>query len=163
MSSLYELIMDFKEISDIDFEDDISKEQIEDIKEIIKTEIETKGTNIIALIKNIEGDITSIKSEIDRLTNLRRIKENKIKSIKNYTLECLKELDLKKVETTLGNISIRNNVPSVIVADPQLIHKKFKTETVIVDVDKKALKEAIKNGETVHGAYLQSSQSLMIK
>ena len=58
MSSLYELVADFKELEKLNFEEKLENEQIEKVKEIIKGEIETKGTNIIALIRNIETDVT---------------------------------------------------------------------------------------------------------
>ena len=109
MSSLYELTIDFKKLSEMEF-DENSTEQVEEIKEIIKGEIETKGTNIIAVIRNLETDIEGIKKEIERLNKLKKTKENKIKNLKNYTIECLNELELKKVETTLGNISVRKKI-----------------------------------------------------
>lgn len=163
MSSLYELVADFKELEKLNFEEELGNEQIEKVKEIIKGEIETKGTNIIALIRNIETDVTSIKSEIERLNKLKKAKENKIKSIKKYTMDCLQELDTKKVETTLGNISIRNNAPSVIIEDERMIDERFLDEVTTYTINKTCIKEALKNGEFVAGAYLESTKSLQIK
>ncbi len=163
MSSLYELVIDFKELENLDFGEELQQEQVEKIKDIIKSEIETKGTNIIALIRNIETDITSIKSEIDRLNKLKKAKENKIKSIKKYTIECLQEIDIKKVETTLGNISIRNNTPSVVIEDEEMIDERFLNEITSYTINKTAIKEAIKNGECVFGAHLENTKSLQIK
>lgn len=162
MSSLYELVMDFKELSEIDF-DAVDQEKIEEIKEIIKAEIENKGTNIIALIRNIESDVKAINDEINRLAMLKIAKNNKIDNLKKYTKMCLSELGMKKVETTLGNITIRNNAPSLVIEDERLVNEKFKVETTTVKVDKKAIKEAIANGENVLGVRLESSNSLLIK
>ena len=39
---------------------------------------------------------------------------------------CLSELGMKKVETTLGNITIRNNAPSLVIEDERLVNEKFK-------------------------------------
>ena len=76
---------------------------------------------------------------------------------------CLTELGMKKVETTLGNISVRNNAPSLVVEDENLLNEKFKTEVTAVKIDKKAIKEALKNGEEVIGVRLENSNSLIIK
>lgn len=162
MSSLYELVTDFKELSELDF-DDIDIEKAEEIKEVIKAEIETKGTNIISLIRNIEGDVLVIEKEIERLSKLKKSKENKIKSIKNYTLDCLQELEMKKVETCLGNISIRNNTPSVVIEDENLLQDRFKEKIETYKVDKNAIKKAINNGEQIIGAHLEVNKSLQIK
>ena len=67
MSSLYELVMDFKELSEIDFTEDLEQEKVEEIKDIIKAEIETKGTNIIALIKNIVQRMSYINQHSSHL------------------------------------------------------------------------------------------------
>ena len=69
MASLYELTSDLKELQEIDF-CEAEAEQIEQIKDIIKTQIETKGTGIIAVIRNEESDIDSIKAEIKRLQEI---------------------------------------------------------------------------------------------
>ena len=163
MSSLYELIADFKELENLDFEEQLDNEQLEKVKEIIKAEIETKGTNIICLIKNTESDINSIKTEIDRLNKLKKSKENRIKSIKKYTMECLQEINMKKVETTLGNISIRNNAPNVVIEDEKMIDERFLNEITTYTINKTLIKEALKNGEYIIGAHLENSKSLQIK
>ena len=162
MSSLYELTIDFKKLSEMEF-DENSTEQVEEIKEIIKGEIETKGTNIIAVIRNLETDIEGIKKEIERLNKLKKTKENKIKNLKNYTIECLNELELKKVETTLGNISVRKNRCSVVIDDENSIDKKFIKEVISHTVNKEELRKALETGQDVKGAYLKSTESLIIK
>lgn len=162
MSSLYELVSDFKELTDLDIEEE-DQEQVERIKSVIRSEIENKGTNIIGFIRNMESDVTSIKAEIDRLNKLKKAKENKIKRIKNYTIECLNEADMKKVETSLGNISIRNNAPSVVIEDENMIDERFIDEIITHSINKTLIKEAIKNGEYIIGAKLESNKSLQIK
>ena len=106
MANLYELTSDLREISEIE---DIDTEQVEQIKAVIKAEIDKKSSGIVALVRNLEGDVDTIKAEIDRLNNLKKVKENRINNIKNYTKECLEEAGIKKVSTSLGNISIRNS------------------------------------------------------
>ena len=82
--NLYKLTTDLKELQEIDFTQ-AEEEQIEEVKGIIKTQIESKSAGIIAVIRNEESDIDAIKVEIKRLQELKKSKENKIENLKKYT------------------------------------------------------------------------------
>ncbi|EGT3851814.1 hypothetical protein ERM54_19820, partial [Clostridioides difficile] len=68
MSTLYELTTDLLEIEEglTEITGNEAK-KLEEIKEIIKQEIQNKNTRIISVIINIDSDINSIDSEIKRL------------------------------------------------------------------------------------------------
>lgn len=75
MSTLYELTTDLLEIEEGLTETTGNEaEKLEEIKEIIKKEIQNKNTRIISVIINIDSDINSIDSEIKRLQELKRVK-----------------------------------------------------------------------------------------
>ena len=160
--NLYELTTDLKELQEIDFTQ-AEEEQIEEVKGIIKTQIESKSAGIIAVIRNEESDIDAIKVEIKRLQELKKSKENKIENLKKYTKECLEDADIKKVSTSLGNMTVRKNPASVDVLDESLIPSEYKKEVVEVKVDKKAILADLKEGVVIEGASLKNSTSLMIK
>lgn len=162
MASLYELTSDLRELQDIDFTE-AEESQIEQIKDIIKAQIDNKGTGIIAVIRNEESDIEGIKAEIKRLQDLKKSKENRIENLKKYTKECLEDANIKKVSTSLGNMTVRKNPPAVDVIDESLIPSEYKREIVEVKVDKKAILADLKEGVVVEGAALKTSTSLMIK
>ncbi|MCX4250538.1 siphovirus Gp157 family protein, partial [Clostridioides difficile] len=68
MSTLYELATDLLEIEEGLTETTRNEaEKLEEIKEIIKQEIQNKNTRIVSVILNIDSDINSIDSEIKRL------------------------------------------------------------------------------------------------
>ena len=162
MASLYELTSDLKELQEIDFLE-AEAEQIETVKDIIKAQIDSKGTGIIAVIRNEESDIESIKAEIKRLQDLKKNKENRIENLKKYTKECLEDANIKKVSTSLGNMTVRKNPPAVDVLDESLIPNEYKKEVVEIKLDKKAILADLKEGVVVEGAVLKNSTSLMIK
>ena len=162
MASLYELTSDLKELQEIDFTE-AEELQINQIKDIIKTQIETKGTGIIAVIRNEESDIEGIKTEIKRLQDLKKSKENRIENLKKYTKECLEDANIKKVSTSLGNMTVRKNPASVEIIDESLISDDYKRAITEIEVDKKAILADLKEGVVVEGAALKTSTSLMIK
>lgn len=133
MASLYELTSDLRELQDIDFTE-AQEEQINQIKDIIKAQIDSKGTGIIAVIRNEESDIEALKAEIKRLQDLKKSKENRIENLKKYTKECLEDANIKKVSTSLGNMTVRKNPASVEIIDESLISYDYKR--VITEITK---------------------------
>ena len=162
MASLYELTSDLRELQDIDFTE-AQEEQINQINDIIKAQIDSKGTGIIAVIRNEESDIEGIKAEIKRLQDLKKSKENRIENLKKYTKECLEDANIKKVSTSLGNMTVRKNPASVEIIDESLISDDYKRVITEIKVDKKAILADLKEGVVVEGAALKNSTSLMIK
>ena len=163
MGTLYELATDLKNLEEVDFEEIKDQEQAQEIKEIIKYEIENKSSNMISLIRNISSDINAIDSEIERLLKLKKIKENKVDNIKKYIKICLEESGIKSVDTPLGSMKIRNNAPKLIVDDIHKIEPRFVIVETTLKADKKAIKESINNGEIIEGCHLERSTSLTIK
>lgn len=162
VNSLYELTSDLKELQEIDFMD-AEADEIEEIKAIIKEQIATKGTGIILVVRNLESDVEAIKAEIKRLQDLKKSKENKIENLKKYTKECLEEADIKKVSTSLGNISIRKLPGSVEVLEENSIPQEYKKEVITVTIDKKAILAELKEGVVIPGVTLKTGTSLTIK
>ncbi|MCC3668642.1 siphovirus Gp157 family protein [Terrisporobacter mayombei] len=162
MNSLYELISDLKELQEIDFME-AKANQIEEIKAIIEEQIKTKGTGIILIVRNLESDIEVIKAEIKRLQDLKKSKENKVENLKKYTKECLEEADIKKISTSLGNISLRKLPGSVEVLEEDSILKEYKKEVITITIDKKAILADLKEGIVINGVTLKTGTSLSIK
>lgn len=162
MNSLYELTSDLKELQEIDFME-AEAEQIEEIKAIIEEQIKTKGTGIILVVRNLESDIEVIKAEIKRLQDLKKSKENKVENLKKYTKECLEEADIKKISTSLGNISLRKLPGSVEVLEEDSIPVEYKKEVTTVMIDKKAILAELKEGVVIPGVTLKTGTSLTIK
>ena len=160
--NLYELTSDLKELQDIDFTE-ADTEQLEAVKTAIKEQIANKGAGIIAVVRNLEADTEAIKVEIKRLQDLKKSKENKIENLKKYTKECLEEAEIKKVSTTLGNISIRKLPGSVEVLEEDSIPAEYKKEVTTITIDKKSILADLKEGVVVPGVTLKTGTSLTIK
>ncbi|MBH7474049.1 siphovirus Gp157 family protein, partial [Clostridioides difficile] len=142
MSTLYELTTDLLEIEEGLTEITGNEaEKLEEIKEIIKQEIQNKNTRIVSVILNIDSDINSIDSEIKRLQELKRVKKNTLDRLKSNIKDCMELLGTKKVETILGNISIRKSAGSLVIEDEEKIPAIYKTVEQVVKVDKNIIKD----------------------
>ncbi|WP_114212712.1 siphovirus Gp157 family protein, partial [Clostridioides difficile] len=142
MSTLYELTTDLLEIEEGLTEITGNEaEKLEEIKEIIKQEIQNKNTRIVSVIIDIDSDINSLDLEIKRMQELKKIKKNSLDRLKSNIKECMELLGIKKVETFLGNISIRKSAGSLVIEDEEKIPAIYKTVEQVVKVDKNTIKD----------------------
>ena len=157
--NLYELSSDLIALNDIE-----SVEDLETIREIIKQEIQNKSTGIVAVVRNLESNIAAIETEIKRLQELKRLKQNNITRLKEYTKECMNIQGIKKLETSLGNISIRKTPASVKILDETKIPLEYLNVKQVTSIDKKTLLDDLKDGLILEGiAELSQGTSLTIK
>lgn len=160
---LYELTNDLVELMEVeDFEgnEEIRQQVIEQIESMI----DGKAENIIKIIKNYEADIEVLKQEEKRLANNRKIKENKVKRLKEYTRECLEKVGKKKIETSIGNISLRKSPASLKIIDDNLIPIDYKETIETVKIDNSRIKSDLKSGLKIEGVVLEEGNySLQIK
>lgn len=158
--NLYELSSDLVALRDMH-----EVEEVEQIKAIVEAEIEAKSAGIVTVVRNLETTVDAIDSEIKRLQDLKKVKKNNIDRLKEYTKECMELRGVKKVETALGNLSLRKLPGSVEVIDESKLMNEpiYVVEKVTKTLDKKAILADLKEGLVVDGAILKTGTSLTIK
>lgn len=157
--NLYELSADLVALREMD-----EIEEVQQIKEIIAGEIANKGKGIVQVVRSLESDADAIKAEIDRLNKLKKIKENNIKRLREYTKTCMEQMEVKKIETPVGNLTLRKGAATLKIDDERKLPDKYLEIVQTYKVDKDLLKSDLKSGIEVEGAYMsESSMSLMIK
>lgn len=139
-----------------------NKEKIQEIKEAISKDVVEKASNIIKVISNrtIQADL--IQKEIERLEKYLKSYENATNALKKIVSNTMETLNLTKIETESGRISIRKS-QSVNIIEQDKIPSKYIKQTITEKVDKVAVKEDIKQGILVDGAILKTNYSLVIK
>ena len=141
---------------------EMDRENYNDIMEYLKEELKSKSTDLIKYIRNLELENTVTKLEIERLEDLKKGKEKKIKSIKSYIKRILLDLDKKKVETELGNLSLRKTT-SVEITDISKIPKEYLVVKEEITPSKKLIGDSLKKNILIDGAVLKEDYSVLIK
>ena len=137
-------------------------ETLEELETELKNALVNKSEGIIKVIRNQESDLEIITAEIERLTNLKNRIKKEIENFKSYIKFNMKKMDLKKVETSLGNISLRQSTATEIY-DEASLPKEFLKEKITYTPSKTEIKKAIESGQEVKGARLVVNTSLTIK
>lgn len=135
----------------------------------MEAEIQSKAEAVAVYIKNITAEAGNIKCEEDALKARRKAKENSAERLKKYLADCLEAAKIKKIDMPRAVISIRNNAESVQISDevkfalwaeknnPELL--RFKAP----EINKNAVKSALKGNEEIPFAELTRTQSIIIK
>jgi len=107
--TLYEISNDLKAFIDAYEAGEIPEDAYADTLNAIELAFEDKADDIAKAITNINSDISALQTEIKRLQELQKIRENHVKNLKNYLYEQMKAIGKTKFSTPLFNFSICKN------------------------------------------------------
>ena len=162
--SLYNITNSFITLFEKAENERLTQEEIQEQGNELALALKNKSTSIIGYVRNLDLTSEAIKNEIDRLTIMKKAIDNKNTKFKEYVKENMERLDLPKIDTELGTLSIAKNPASVEIFDETLISDEYKKEKVTVSIDKTSIKNALKAGKDVQGARLvEDKTSLRIK
>lgn len=129
---------------------------------INKEELQNKGVCYGFMVKELEMQSDTIDIEIKRLQVLKKTRTNTIDKLKNNLSQAMQMFEVTELKTPLLKINFRKS-ESVEIEDIALLDSNFIKTTITKAADKVAIKEAIKSGENVQGAILQTNLNLQIK
>lgn len=165
MSTLYEMTEDMKQLDEILTigTDEKTEGYIKSLVSALENEIENKAENIIKVVKNKEAIVSSRKEEIKRLQELNKRDEKEIADLKQYTKECIERAGKKRVETVLGNLTVRKAQPVVKVIDATKLPADYLIQKTTINADKLKIKKHFnETGEILDGVEITLETSLTI-
>ena len=134
----------------------------------MEQELVRKAENVAVYIKNMESEAKTLKTEEDKLKARRQAKENAAKRMREYLMGCMKQANISKIDEPRAVISVRNNPESVEISDENEFigwaadHDEY-LRYKAPEINKTAVKNALKSGAEIPFAALTRSQSLTIK
>ena len=158
--NLFELNEKYHELEQ---RDDLDPETLKDTLDSINDSREVKLDNIANWIENNQADIDFLDKKIKQLQADKKSLVNRTKSLMEYMTTAIDASGLKELKTENHILKPRNYRASVYISDEEQVPSqfiKFKAEEVI---DKKAIYQALRAGETVRGAELKPNRKTVIK
>jgi len=128
--------------------------------QINETELKQKSLNYIHFIKKLENDIDLADTYIEQATAVKKQRTKQIERLKDALKQAVEIYGT--IEVDLFKVSLRPS-ESTIIENEDEVPPQFKTIKQMTVINKTAIKQAIKEGQTVKGAYLQTNQNLNIK
>lgn len=165
MSTIYELTGELMSLYEMANDPDVDEECLIDTIEAVEGEFEIKADGYVKVMKQLEADSEALKKEADRLTARRKTIEKNIERIKSNLERAMILTDKRKFNTDLFTFSIRKNPAKLVLAEDIDIGDLDAEYIKFADpeIDKSAVKEALKNGVELSWAKLEQSESLSIR
>ena len=157
MATLYELA---EELENFELEMDEETGEVLNLADLDKVEMEFKKKveGICLWIKNLKADASAYKAEKDIFVKKQREAEKKAESLSRYVQGVLGG---EKFKTDRVAVSYRKS-EVVECSDLSRVGEKF-LRFKDPELDKAAVKKALKNGETVDGCSLVEKQNMTIR
>ena len=158
--SIYEISNDYLNLmNQIEQAEGEITPEMEDQLKINEGELQSKSIAYLSIIKDREAFVTQIDEEIKRLTALKKRNNNLVDRLKENILNAVNLFGT--IETKFNKFSIRKS-ESVEVLDVNELPKEYKVVKVTEQADKKAIKEALKNGKQIPGCSILTNSNLKI-
>lgn len=161
MMSIYNITDDFSQImAEIESTGGEISPEIDEKLQINQFNLIEKTTNYVHVIKTLDSECDIIDDEIKRLQELKKQRSNFTQSLKDRLKNAMQAMELTEIKTALNKINFRKSESVEIIDESILPNNVLIYEPKI---DKKKIKEIIKNGGQVFGAKIVENQNLQIK
>lgn len=129
---------------------------------INREQLEEKAVNYGYVMRQYDFEISQIEAEIERLSKMATAKTKIKENLKTRISDAMLSFKVTKIEMNNLSLSFRKS-EELIVAEGTKIPKAFIKKKIVETVDKKGMKEAIKAGLKIKGAFISENQNLQIK
>ena len=140
--------------------DDHEAKALADTIEAIKGEIGQKTDAIAALIRGMDAESRALRDEEVRMAERRKAIEAGVERLKDYVLGCFRRAGLQKLKGPRFTVWLQES-ESVSVFNEELLPEDF--VRVKREPDKGSIKDAIKAGQDVPGAALETKAGVRIR
>ena len=127
----------------------------------LQLSFDEKVDGIASYIKSQRKLAEDIREEAKALIERAKAKEARIDRLQEYTLNCMRLVGKTRFESARNVVTLRKSM--TVQVDETIIPKEYLRETVKVEPDKKAIKEALKDGKEIVGAFLVEKENVQIK
>lgn len=161
MTSLYEIAGMYRTIIEMEPETDDEFGAMMTALDELQGELTEKADNIVRYIRNLTAEAEALKAEEAALYKKRKAVENKAERLKAYLAAQMTLCGLKELKAGLFKLRFQPTQPAISIVDESVVPEKF--HRVKVEIDKLAIRDALKAGEEVPGIEVQRGETLVIR
>lgn len=164
MTHLYQLVSQYRELQALDAED-IDEQALADTLEGLGGEIELKAKNVAYYARNIEAFADTVDDAAAKMADRAKRLRKKAEGVRAYLLNQMQGAGITKIQAPEFTIAIRKNAAAVQIKPEATIPSQYwvTPEPPPPRLDKQKLKEDLKAGVIVDGAYLEQAERLDIR
>lgn len=130
--------------------------------ETVSGELDEKLTACIIRLRELDNDSDFCKNEIARLRNIKKSVDGQREWLSRHITECMEGTNKRKIDDPRARAYLRNTERVIVQNGDDLPEKYCRVETV-KKPNLTAIKQALKSGEQVSGAYIENGTSLILQ
>ena len=161
MASLYEIAGMYRSILDMDPENDEEFGAMMTALDELQGELTEKADNIVRYIRNLSAEAEALKAEEAALFKKRKAAENKAERLKAYLAAQMTLCGFRELRAGLFKLRFQPTPPAIGIIDEAAIPEQYRK--VKIEIDRLAIRDALKAGEEVPGIEVQRGEALVIR
>lgn len=164
MTALFMLAKEYRDTALALADLDLDAQTVADTLESIGGELEQKAQNIGYLIRSIDADGEACRAWALQAESRSKALHARAHSLREYLAKAMQSCSITKISGPGISMSFRA-AHAVVVDEPDLIPPTYmrQPKTPLPEPDKAAMLAAMRLGEVVPGAHIETRQSLQIK
>lgn len=161
MTSLYEIAGMYRTILEMEPENDEEYGAMMTALDEVQAELTEKADHIVRYIRNLSAEADALKAEEAALYKKRRAVESKAERLKAYLAAQMTLCGLKELKAGLFRLRLQPTMPAISIVDESVVPEKF--HRVKIEIDRLAIRDALKASEEVPGIEVQRGETLVIR
>ena len=141
-------------------DDSIPAEEAETAIQEAGSNLPTMVDDFAAFLRELDGEVETLRREEDRLKKRREARENLKKRLREAAAYWMEKSGKRRLTGVLNTVSLRKS-ERVVFDDEAAVPSKFKE--IVYKTHKTPIKEALKAGEKVPGAHLETAETLFVR
>lgn len=166
MANLYEITGNYLILQEMLYEDEVPEQALLDTIEAVDGEFDYKIEGYCKIIKNIESDIEAVDKEAKRLTEKKKVLENRVERLKKTMFDAMKLVGKTKAGGNVLGASIQKNGGKLPIILDEMDYAELPEEyrNVKYTPNNETIREALDKGKDLKFArYGERGESLRIK
>lgn len=163
--TLYQLATEHAALAERLTDLELDADTIRDTLEAESMALEVKATNVALIARNLEALAAQIKDAEQQMAARRKSYEARAEWLRGYLLAAMQTANLPAIVGPTLDIKRAKLPGRVIVDDPLVVPQEFYRQPPPPppEIDKAAIRNALKAGQQVPGAYLEQGETVRIK
>lgn len=165
---LYELTQEYQALQEMAEDQDVDFQAVMDTLEGIGGEFKAKADNIACVVKGLSAQADALKTESEALARRGKAASARADRLREYLFRQMRLAGISRIETNRNVIFIRKTPEALRFEDegaflrwaaehPEYLRQKPP------EIDKSAVKDAIKAGESLPGVALEQGETFSIR
>lgn len=161
---LYQLADEYQQALEVLDDPELPEEVVRDTLEALQGGLVQKGQAVAAFALNLAADIEALKAHEKRVAAKRKSLEGREEWLRTYLKSNMERCGISEIKAIDGTFTAKlgKGRPSVVIDDEKLIPDDSEFVRWTRSVDKTAIAAAIKAGQEVPGAHVETRPSLRI-